>query len=101
MSSIELKVDNMNLSVWCFTFLLNSSVLADFQNKLKEHQDKPITTMFMISLAQNKPKTQNDSGHLSKRKKQDNSGVAPLRERPLNLKGGSSHHYLLGTDLLT
>ena len=33
----------------------------------------------MISLAQNKPKTQNDSGHLSNRKKQDNSGVAPLR----------------------
>jgi hypothetical protein len=33
----------------------------------------------MISLTQNKPKTQNDSGHLSKRKKQDNSGVAPLR----------------------
>jgi len=41
--------------------------------KLKAHQDKPITTMFMISLAQNKPKTQNDSGHLSNRKKQDNS----------------------------
>ena len=31
MSSIELKVYNMNLSVWCFTFLRNSSVLADFQ----------------------------------------------------------------------
>jgi hypothetical protein len=41
----------------------------------------------MISLAQNKPKTQSDSGHLSKRKKQDKPSL-PLRDRPFNLKRG-------------
>jgi hypothetical protein len=33
------------------------SDIENSKHKLKEHQDKHITTMFMISLAQNKPKT--------------------------------------------
>ena len=44
------------------------SDIENSKHKFKEHQDKAITGMFMISLAQNKPKTQNDSGHLSNRK---------------------------------